>query len=427
MNKKLSPLEVNELSKEWIEKGVTYVKAINRLNHIYETTPWEELKGNEPEEPKEEREPFAEKVIELLREANHNGTIDTFREKFPPAHAPFINPFLNKNGQNISHLKFVEDNNIVFTIGIEKQAYFLKNDKVERLNEAICGIGKSHQNGIFAIATDETITLRKGWQGEIIQTFERKETKGLSVSDLLPFNNGSQVILVTPSGIFLINNKLEKLILPDFDADDYDEEEKAWRLNLSMENATISHNNKFIVVGSQDDDHKVLDNNGQYIGYVGTASSYPHFCLFSKDDEQLISNSCHFYNGVTIGVHQTDFEGMAIEPYDTDDGYITLDENMRVYHGLATTQYYILGDANGYIRAIDKSGKALWKYFLGSTINGMTISDDEQTLWVACYSGIIHKLLLNKRQRDNHVIGNGQHFEEFRLLFWREETQVFKW
>lgn len=100
---------------------------------------------------------------------------------------------------------------------------------------------------------------------------------------------------------------------------------------------------------------------------------------------------------------------------------------MRVYVGLASRNFYILGDAYGYIKAIDKDGNELWAHYLGSTISGMTISDDQKTLWVGSSSGILHKLILGKGHRDNHTIGNGNHYEEFRLLIWKNEPQIWKW
>jgi len=99
---------------------------------------------------------------------------------------------------------------------------------------------------------------------------------------------------------------------------------------------------------------------------------------------------------------------------------------MRVYCGTATSDFYILGDAHGYIRAIDHNGKCIWRHFLGSTITGITLSDDEKTLWVGSCSGMLHKLKLGKGLRDNHTIGNGNHYEEFRLILWKDEP-IMMW
>ena len=88
---------------------------------------------------------------------------------------------------------------------------------------------------------------------------------------------------------------------------------------------------------------------------------------------------------------------------------------------------YIFGDATGYIKAIDKEGKNIWSYFLGDTIISLAISDDEKKLWVASCSGMIHMLTLDAGKRDNHTIGNGNHYEEFRVILWKNELQPLIW
>lgn len=118
---------------------------------------------------------------------------------------------------------------------------------------------------------------------------------------------------------------------------------------------------------------------------------------------------------------------MNIESYTESDQYNVIDDSMRVYVGVAIVDYYILGDAYGYIKAFDKNGIKRWQHFLGSTISGITASDDGHTLWVASCSGMIHKLLLGKGHGDKHTIGDGNHYEEFRLLIWKEESQPLKW
>jgi WD40 repeat protein len=151
-----------------------------------------------------------------------------------------------------------------------------------------------------------------------------------------------------------------------------------------MENSTLSHDNEFIVVGAQMSKHRILDNEGEEIGSIGQQSEYPHFCVFSKDNKQLITNSDHFYNVITIGVSSSHLNSINIIEHEQSSLYKTIDEGMRGYCGLATSKYYILGHAYGYIKAIDTNGKCVCvcRHFIGSTISGITISDNEKILWV---------------------------------------------
>lgn len=410
----------NEIQLEWHSKGEEYAIGINEMLDFLEKNAWEDWKG---EEPKDNREHLADKVVELLRKANSENKVSDFRQKFPPAHAPLIKYFEEK-GQSIDQIHFIENEKIVFLTGTayqKRQAYILSEKDVIKLDERIDAIGKSKRNNVFAIQIGNKISTTKGWQGELICEFEIKENKDIGINRLIPFNDGLKILSITNEGIYLMSKYEEKLIHPVPDLED-----EEWDAYMSMENGTISNNNKYIIVGDQDSDHRVLDINGTQIATVGPQSSYAHFCLFAADDSQLISNSCHFYNGMTIGVQANKLNGLKIEAYEESELYDLIEEGMRVYCGIAIDDYYILGDAYGYIKAVDTKGQLKWRHFLGSTIGGIAISDDKEILWVASCTGMIHKLRLGKGHRDNHTIGNGNHYEDFRLIVWKNEP-IMKW
>lgn len=404
-----------DLKQEWNTKGSAYALAVNEMVAFGDANGWENWKGKEP---KDERGHLANAVFQLLKEANKNNTISQFRADFPPAHTPLIQ-LMNGKSQSIMQLSFIDEQKIVFVTGTpyeHRQAYILDNNKTLELDASIAAVGKSKQNNVFAIAANNIISTTQGWEGDIIATFRLDEAKDIGITELIPFNDGLKVLLVSSDGIYIISNDNENMIHPLPDPED-DE----WEPYMDMENATLSNDNKYIVVGDQAYDHRVLDNNGKEITEIGTQSAYPDFCLFSKDDKQLITNSCHFYNGITIGVATSDFERINIPAYEGGEDCITIDDGMRVYCGVSTSEFYILGDAFGYIKAVDAKGNCIWKHFLGSTITGLTISDDEKTLWIGAASGMLHKLQLNQGVRDNHTIGTANHFEEFRLILWKEE------
>lgn len=414
-------MQNTKIQEEWFSEGEQYATEINEMVDFGEKNGWENWKGKEPED---KRAHLAPDIFELLKSANQNRDTDNFRVFFPPAHTPII-PLMENRSQSIEHLQFISGQKIVFLTGTsyeQRKAYLLDHDEITELDENIYAIGKSKQNNVFAIASNHKISLYKGWDGALINEFQLNQTAEFGITELIPFNDGSKVILVTSEGIYLVSQKEEKLIHPLNEDDEED-----WSANIDMENATLSHDNSYIVVGDQSYDHRILDPEGNTLGTIGAQSSYPHFCLFAKDDSQLITNSCHFYNGITIGISSDQYVGADIEAYTESDEYVLINEEMRVYAGVAATDHYILGDAYGYIKAFDKKGNTIWRHFLGSTISGMTISDDEETLWVAAHSGILHKLKLGKGHRDTHTIGNGNHYEEFRLLIWKNEPQIWKW
>ncbi|MGG6230436.1 hypothetical protein [Tenacibaculum sp. SDUM215027] len=410
------------IQKEWSTIGETYATEVNKMVAFGEEYGWENWKGKEPED---NRDHLANVVVQKLREANKSGLIEEFRKQYPPAHTPLIK-FFKEKGQSIEQLCFIENEKIVFIVGSsyqKRQAYILDSKTLIKLDVAIEAIGKSHQNNIFAIKVSGILITRKEWDGDIIETFELGDLNKIGITNMTPFNDGKKVLVTTSEGIYIVSKNSINMVHPEPDLKD-----EEWEPFLDMENAALSNDNKYIVVGDQCFDHRVLDNEGNQIGEVGPQSSYPHFCLFSKDDEQLITNSCHFYNGITIGVDTKNLDGIEIEAYqEGENDYKIINDEMRVYVGTVIKDFYILGDAYGYIKAHDKEGKCIWRHFLGSTISGITVSDDEQTLWVGTYAGIIHKLSLGKGHRDTHTIGNGNHYEDFRLILWKEEETELCW
>ncbi|SOU87104.1 hypothetical protein [Tenacibaculum dicentrarchi] len=416
-NKKKTPTNIKE---EWNNLGSKYATEVNQMVKFGEENGWENWKGKEPED---KRDHLADEIYHLLKEANKNNSVDEFRKDFPPAYTPLIK-FFESKGQSIEQMQFIENEKIVFLTGTayqKRQAYILYGEKIIDLDSSIDAIGKSKRNNVFAIVSENKIVTTQGWEGDIIQRFELTETKEFGITNLIPFNDGLRVLVTTSEGIYIISTDGEKMIHPVPDLED-----EEWDSNIDMENSTISNDNKYIVVGDQCSDHRILNENGELIGEIGPQSSYPHFCLFSTDDEQLITNSCHFYNGITIGVSTNKIDDLKIEAYEESENYRIIDDGMRVYVGLTTKDLYILGDAYGYVKAFNKKGECVWRHFLGSTIGGLAVSDDEKTLWVGSCTGMIHKLKLGKGHRDNHTLGNGNHYEEFRLILWKEEP-IMKW
>ncbi|WP_299779018.1 hypothetical protein [uncultured Formosa sp.] len=417
---KFTEQNIEAIKREWNALGCKYASDINEMVKFGETHGWENWKGGEPTD---NRGHLATAVFQLLKDANTNHTVDQFRTDFPPAHTPLVE-LMKEKGQSIMQLQFIDEQKIVFVIGTayeQRQAYILNNNDILELDDSINAVGKSKQHNIFAIAANNIITTTQGWEGDIIATFRLDKAKDIGITELIPFNDGLKVLLVSSDGIYIISNTDENMIHPLPDP-----EEDEWEPYLDMENATLSNNNKYIVVGDQCYDHRVLDSHGKEITEIGTQSAYPDFCLFSKDDKQLITNSCHFYNGITIGVDTSDFESIDIPAYEGGEDCITIEDGMRVYCGVSTSEFYILGDAFGYIKAVDTKGNCIWKHFLGSTITGIAISEDEKTLWIGSASGMLHKLQLNQGLRDNHTIGTANHYEEFRLLLWKDEP-IIKW
>lgn len=194
----------NNLQQKWNEAGEKYTREVNEMvdfakKHGWDA--WENLKKPDPTDP---RYDLAPQVFELLKKANLEGKIKKFRQDFPPSHEPFQKMFEEKS-QNIGHICFIGEKKIAFLAGNsweKTNAYLLDDENLTELNPEITAIGKSKKENIFATAFSDKIIITKGWEGEILQTFERKITANLPITELLSFNDGKKYFWSLPKGFF---------------------------------------------------------------------------------------------------------------------------------------------------------------------------------------------------------------------------------
>ena len=421
-----------EWQKEWNEKGEKYAKAVNDMVAFAEVHGWDAYEGEDAVDEREGVTQLCEAVFELLKEANERGETAKFRADFPPSNVIFDKK-LRKKLRDIDQICPLGGENVLFIASNDdgKTLYLLEGDRVSEVADDVIAVGKSKRNEIYALLNQDEVWLIRGYDGksggELVARFSHELEIIYDEAEILPFNDGKKVLLAAHDGIFLISQSGAKLIHPIYEDEGEDEDE--YELEIAMANATLSNDNELIVAGEQDSDHVLMDSEGERLGCIGAQSSYPHFCLFSADDTQLITNSCHFYNGVTIGVDRALLKrGLEVGFYDPDGGdeqnFTLIDDAMRVYAGVATRDFYILGDAYGYIKAVGKDGRKIWRHYLGGTIKSMALSEDGRVLFVGTYGGRLHKLRLGAGQ-DSHTIGNGNHKEEFRLIAY--EDKIYRW
>ncbi|MEL6639069.1 MAG: hypothetical protein AAFW73_08310 [Bacteroidota bacterium] len=115
---------------------------------------------------------------------------------------------------------------------------------VQALDPAINALGKSLRGEVFAIRRGNRIRTTRGWEGETIAEFALTATTTLGIKQLLPFNDGKQVLATTAEGIFGVDQRGERRIHPQPDPDEED-----WEPFLAMENAALSPDNAWVVIG----------------------------------------------------------------------------------------------------------------------------------------------------------------------------------
>jgi len=420
-----------ELAKQWSDEGRRYVQAVNEMLRFAREHGWKAWSGQEPEDRRDLA--TANRVLELLRDANIQREFAGFREEFPPAHGPFIES-LDERGTRISQLVWIDADTLAFVVGapgFDQQGYMLSPARAQLTAlEDVRALGVS-ADGYFARASSESIVIHNGWDGPLAAELPwpsawNPDQPLREVSSVLVLPGGTRVLVVTGEGIFLATESSAKRIHPVAVPD-----AKDWHPYGDMAHAAVAPDGGLICVGHQSSVHRVLDANGDEVASIGRASSYPHHAAFSRDGSLLAMNSCHFYNGMTIAVPTAQVRGMKTPEYVREDNWPApcqlLDDVMRVYASAALPGMFLLGDANGYVRAVRHNGEQVWEHYVGSTISGLAISPDDRTLAIGSTSGTLHIVALDQDEPDPFQIGNGNHVEQLRILFWKDQPQPLFW
>ena len=431
--------------QEWKHKTIEYAQQLNEFISKGIESNWENV-GDEPKD--NGREKLVDTLLKEIRKANESGELAELRDNWPLAHSPLIS-ILEANGQSIPTISVLDDSRIIARIGTHyQQGYALEIDgnSVTVLPD-IEHFGSSSDKEYFAYTHENEVTVTKGWLGEIsaklpyptgtegvprefnIQPFDGR----IIPSKLVPFPDGKRVLFVSPEGIFVLEEEKAIRLLPTEDdmrehfqwlRDEYPDDDL--EMNLDMEHGAVSPDGKYIAVGSQDSSHLIFNEKYELVGDIGNMSEYPHYAVFHDDSDFVALNSCHFYNGITVGVSLNHLP-LETEPYEENEKVTMLEELSRVYAAACRKEEFIIGDASGYIRAFDKTGKQLWFHFIGSSVGDIDVSKDGKTLVCSTYAGFISIVSLDGNDQKDYEIGSGLHTEKRRWLLWKNEPQPLIW
>lgn len=271
-----------EWQKEWNEKGEKYAKEVNDMVAFAQIHGWDAYKG---EEPVDERAHLGEAVFTLLKEANERGETAKFRADFPPSNVIFEEredeaddaDEEEKIGDKlgvVDQICSLRGENALFVVsqsepeGWHKMLYLLEGERVSVIAKDVIAVGKSKRNEIYALLRRGEVELIKGYDGrgggEFIAKFSHDVELTYNEAEILPFNDGSKVLLSCHDGIFLISQSGTKLIHPIYeDGQLCKDDDGNAALYIDMANATLSSDNELIVAGEQCDDHILMDSEGE--------------------------------------------------------------------------------------------------------------------------------------------------------------------
>lgn len=443
----------------------------------------EEEEKEEKEEkntlPSDPRKAAAPTVLQLARVVHRHADADLgerFRQRFAFAPDAFVQRAANA-GCFIGPVFALEDGRVLARIGpaYDDTAHWVAvQGPHHQPLPALRGLGRSHNRRIFAQNDGQQITTHQGFGGPVVARFALPRgneglpphvpvapgPQGQRCDELIPFNDGRRVLLRNPTGIYLLtpteNNGsneggnggggVQRLHPQTFDEDgpytwrknQTDEEvggQTITTLALDMLHMALSPDERHIAVGDQDSVHILLNAQGTPVAEYDPQSSYPHHAMFSHDGTRLFANSCHLYWGSTLSVPLSPRSPKverqrqdAPQPAPTDaEDLPTLDNRCRVYASSTQPGLVVLGDADGYLRAVSDDGQALWRHHIGSTISGMDMAPDGSVLWAASYGGYLVRLARSEAGMDPYSIGNSPYVETRRWIFWGDEAGPVRW
>ncbi|WP_235439930.1 PQQ-binding-like beta-propeller repeat protein [Paenibacillus sp. DMB20] len=406
---------------------------------------WNAAGKKELKEPEDDsRRELAPEAWNMIRAANRAGEVNRLRQELPAATWPLVESF-REDTQAIKSISFIGDS-LIFRAGTaweEGIVYIAGRQGIVKIPELTL-IGRSAAGSVYALVGQADIRLVRNpdgqLQGEVLAVFPWTEIKRKlkeqmpnlntladceqpekCVEEVIPFSDGSGLMLVSSMGIYLIGKDRAELFHPNVsDLEEYEMDDSS----IDMAHGSVSPDERWLAYGSQSSNHLLFDRNSGEVYSVYPESSYPHFSLFTRDGRQAWFNSCHFYNGSTIRAMID--EVLADGSADREEWPLGQD-GARVYAAAALTGGVVLGDAYGYLWMMDGEGTELWRHFVGSTISGMAVSDDEGLLAVGTYGGMLHLLDLRSGAMDEYSIGTGTIRERERIIVWKSEDEPLRW
>ncbi len=429
------------LSARWREASLRYVSAVNALVQRGLRDGWENV-GPEPED---DRQYFADDVLAVVRRANATGDIASLRERFPPAHEPFLS-ILDEKEKWVSPIAWIDNDRIAvgMSYGLEPVVVVSEDGIVEQ--PGVRSFGRCPNGRFFARAFKEGVEVCLGWDGLRVVLLgwptgregppceHHEPVVFTNIRQLAVFPDGKRVLVVTTTGLYVLAQRGATLLFPTAEAfkrqlEDYEVKfpGETFTPMTDMPHGAISPRGDLVLAGCQQSKHLVFNAALERIAQVGPREDSPHFAWFSADGELAAFNSCNFYSGTSIGVLVSDLPGLDTPSFEQHPRVRTLEGGARVYAAVARGDEFIIGDAGGYLRAFDMEGRFRWQHFVGSTICALDLSPDKRKLAVSTYAGILCVLQLDADEPDPFAIGTASHREIRRWLFWKGEGRVLKW
>lgn len=384
-------------------------------------------------------------LMEQLRAANAGRDADAiarFRAQWPPLHEALL-PLLEDNSQGIGALAWLPDGGLLVRTGAwyEPGRVLVVRGLESQALPSVDMFGASPDRQLVALAIGGHIEIRRGDEPAPVARLPLPRgdealpavlaalaEDDAAIQQLIPFNDGHRAVVVRGDGVFLCGPAgIQRLLPTAAELQEQAAQEDPYPVRLDMVHAAVSPDGDWIACGQQDGRHRIFDGHSQPVCGIGPHGEYPHHAAFFADGRHVALNACHFYNGATIAVDTAAFDRIDTDFYEEHPAVRVVDPGGRIYASAPVAGGLVLGDAYGYLRAVDAGGTLLWKQHVGSTISAMTASADGRMLAVGSHSGTVHLIDLASTTANPEQVGVRAHRELRRWLFWKQEAAPLAW
>ncbi len=376
-------------------------------------------------------EELADAVLAEVVALNKAGQWREARERFDPAHGPFI-PHMEKTEQGITAAVILGPDTFLVRRGdwSEDGPTFLLTEKGLEPIAGVVGFAMSRNRKLLAIADAEGISINEGFRGKRARTIAWPEGQVIRPASFGIADDGQTLVVCNDeAGVWLARGDQWTKVMPREGVGDEDEPD--------VIHAAISPDGKFVAYGWQDAPGHYVDRveAGGLVrhGVVENVMDTPYHVLFTGDSKRLLANTRYMQGGTTVCVPVESLRD--IEEYgDLPDDAAKTDEYLRAYgmvllpKGIAgKDELAWIGGAGWSHAAPLEGGKPAFTQLFGSTLDVFDFDPASKRAIVGGTAAMLHVVDPTAAADEGRERGYKPRKELYRWILWDTLEAPIRW
>jgi len=424
----------DELIHQWNADGRRYIRQLNALiadDREGRKTPKAKAWPKEPRKLE-----AAEAIMTLAETTDREGR---WRRDCPiadRAHEPFVD-LLDNVCQNLNSVIILGPDEFLVRPGttafLPGPTLHLRGGGVREL-PGILGMATSRSHDLLLLAREDGFSVSRGLELPPIRHFPWPDGTLPTSVDCLRLSDDGLTIAFVLDKVWLGQAGDVAPVWTQVHPSDALLAEIAGGFSDAMMHCALSPDGRFIAYGSQSYGHFIDRIEGvaavRRWAKIGYRSEYPHYAWFSDDGASAALNSCHFYNGATLGVRLSEIENVSTEPWEEDEHTTLLDHVLRVYAavwlplGPEKDGFALAGMS--YLNIVSSDGTLRSSTHFGSSASSIDYCPKTGIVALGSYAGFLHVYDPNRQAESDQQIGYRPIHEVYRWVLWKDRAP-FRW